>query len=127
MSVRESQRPAVAPAAAIAAGLRRRHTATRPLLALLLHGNRRERAISCRSLGWIGSGSAASVLIGPLEDPDWKVRMSAAKALGALQAEVATPNLERLLGDRNPRVRRAALTTLRRLRMSARGWTTLWL
>jgi HEAT repeat protein len=123
----DPRRPTAVPAAALAAGLRRRHTATGPLLALLMHGNRKERVISCRSLGWIGSGSATSVLIGALEDGDWKVRMSAAKALGALRVQLAEPNLERLLGDRNLRVSTAARSALRRLDGAERAASPTWL
>src|SRR5439155_48680 len=47
------RRPGLLGAAALAAGLRRRHTAVGPLLALLDSGTRRHRAISCRALGWM--------------------------------------------------------------------------
>jgi HEAT repeat protein len=127
MTESNPQRPTAVPAAALAAGLRRRHTAIGPLLALLGHGNRKERVISCRSLGWIGSGTATSALIGALEDGDWKVRMSAAKALGALRAGLAEPNLERLLGDRNPRVSKAAESAHRRLGRGERVASIAWL
>ena len=110
----EALRPGLVQAAAIAAGLRRRRTALGPLLALLRHGTRRERAIACRSLGWIGDASATATLIGALDDEEWRVRMSAARALGTLRAELAAPNLEKLTGDRNPRVRKAAESALRR-------------
>jgi HEAT repeat protein len=70
-------RPGVRPALAIAAGLRRRRTATAPLIALLQRGSRRERAISCRALGWIGATTAIPALRAALYDPDWKVRISA--------------------------------------------------
>ena len=127
MTQSDPQRPNVVPAAALAAGLRRRHTAIGPLLALLIHGNRKERVISCRSLGWIGAGTATSVLLGALEDVDWKVRMSAAKSLASLGAQLAVPNLERLLDDRNPRVVKAARSALRRLGRSERAVGLAWL
>jgi HEAT repeat protein len=108
VALSEPHPPGVTQAVAIAAGLRRRHTAIGPLLALLVHGSRRERASACRALGWIGAGTASPLLIGALEHPDWKVRISAAKALAALRAPLAAPDLERLLSDPNPRVRRTA-------------------
>jgi HEAT repeat protein len=109
------QRPAVRPALAIAAGLRRRHTAISPLIDLLQHGSRRERVISCRALGWIGAGTAVPVIAGVLGDRDWKIRMSAAKALGALRSSSSRRALEELYGDPNPRVRKAAQQAVRRL------------
>lgn len=115
----ESLRPGLSQAAAIAAGLRRRRTALGPLLALLRHGNRRERAIACRSLGWIGDASATGTLIGALDDEEWRVRLSAARALGTLRAELSAPNLEKLTGDRNPRVRKAAEFALRGIGITA--------
>ena len=109
------QRPAVRPALAIAAGLRRRRTAISPLIELLRHGSRRERVISCRALGWIGAGTAIPVITDALADRDWKIRMSAAKALGALRAQSSRRALENLFTDRNPRVRRAAHQAVGRL------------
>src|SRR5439155_1673799 len=52
------RRPGLLGAAALAARLRRRHTAVGPLLALLDSGTRRHRAISCRALGWMRAGTA---------------------------------------------------------------------
>lgn len=111
----EPQKESVRPALAIAAGLRRRRTAISPLIGLLENGNRRERVISCRALGWIGASSAVPMICHALEDRDWKVRMSAAKALGALQASSCRYELEGLLSDRNPRVRKAAQQSLARI------------
>lgn len=111
----EPQRPGLMPAIALAAGLRRRRTAARPLMVLAVHGNRRERVISCRALGWLRTGSALGVLVGALEDPEWKVRASAAKALGVFRMQVAAPALEARLDDSHPRVRGAAQMALRRL------------
>ena len=113
----ETQRPAVRPALAMAAGLRRRRTAINPLIALVQHGSQRERAISCRALGWIGAGTAVPVLMGALRDRDWKTRMSAAKALGALRAYSAKDELRHLQSDRHRHVRMAALHALRRLKV----------
>ncbi len=112
----EPQRPAVRPALAMAAGLRRRRTAISPLISLLEHGSRRERVISCRALGWIGAGSAVPVIKAALLDRDWKTRMSAAKALGALRAHSARDELKYLQIDRNRRVRKAAEQALNRLK-----------
>jgi HEAT repeat protein len=108
-------KPGVRPALALAAGLRRRRTATSQLIALVEHGSRRERVISCRALGWIGAVTAVPVLIEALQDRDWKLRMSAAKALGALRARDAAYQLRGLLSDRNPRVRKAAAQALGRI------------
>jgi HEAT repeat protein len=111
----EPQRGAVRAALAIAAGLRRRQTASGELIRLVHVGSRRERAISCRALAWIGAHTAVPVIAGALDDPDPKIRVSAAKALGALRSRSWTRQLEHLLGDPNPRVRKAALQALRRL------------
>jgi len=112
----EPQKPSVIPALALAAGLRRRRAATRPLIDLLEHGTRRERVISCRALGWIGSGTVIPTITVALRDHDWKVRMSAAKALGALHARSAKDDLKFLEIDLNPRVRKAAHQALNQLR-----------
>ena len=108
-------RPAVRSAVAVAAGLRGRHTATGPLLAMLRSGTRRERIVSSRALGWIGARHSAPVIADALGDREWKVRRSAAKALATLGAKAHTPALEMLLADRNERVRIAARRALRQL------------
>lgn len=114
VALSQPHRPQVTQAIAIAAGLRRRQTAVGPLLALLVNGRGRERAWACRALGWIGAATASSLLIGALDHPDWKVRLSATKALAALRTAAASPGLEKLLRDRNPRVRKAAQLARRR-------------
>ncbi len=103
-------------ALALASGLRRRRTATGPLMALVVNGSRRERLISCRALGWIGTPNAAAVIAEALDDSDWRIRMSAAKALGRLRADGMKAELRYLEADRNPRVRTAARAALRRIR-----------
>lgn len=108
----ERQRPTVRPALAIAAGLRRRHTAISHLAMLLQRGSRRERVISCRALGWIGAATAVPLIRDGLGDRDWKIRLSAAKALGALRASSCRRELEDLHTDPNPRVRKAAKQAL---------------
>ncbi|HEV2475386.1 MAG TPA: HEAT repeat domain-containing protein, partial [Candidatus Dormibacteraeota bacterium] len=108
----ERQKPTVRPALAIAAGLRRRHTAVSHLATLLQRGSRRERVISCRALGWIGAGTAIPLIRVGLGDRDWKIRLSAAKALGTLRASSCRRELEYLYADRNPRVRKAAKQAL---------------
>lgn len=112
----QPQRPMVRPALALAAGLRRRRSAVAPLLALLERGSRRERVIGCRALGWIGAPDAAPLLTVALQDPDWKIRMSAAKALGALRTRSAVDDLNFMQIDRNTRVRTAARFALSRIR-----------
>ena len=111
----QPQRSAVRPALAIAAGLRRRQTAVGPLIRLMEDGSRRERVISCRALGWIGSGTAVPTITRALGDRDWKIRLSAAKALGALRAQSAQSELTYLRIDRNASVRKAAEQALYRL------------
>jgi HEAT repeat protein len=84
-----ARRPTVHSAAAIAAGLRRRQVSTAPLLVLLVNGNRRQRVIGCRALGWIGARTAIPLVEAALEDREQKVRHSAGKALAALRAVAA--------------------------------------
>ncbi len=119
--LREPQRPSVRPALAMAAGLRRRRAAVGPLMTLLEHGTRRERVIACRALGWMGAGSAVPVITTALQSPDWKTRMSAAKALGALRAVSAKESLKYLTIDRNARVRAAARLALNRVKDAQHG------
>lgn len=115
MAISEAAKPGVRPGLALAAGLRRRRTATGQLIHLVERGSRRERVISCRALGWIGATTAIPLLTEALNDRDWKVRMSSAKALGALGATESVVALRYLDLDRNPRVRAAAHRALRRI------------
>jgi HEAT repeat protein len=115
VALTETLKPGARPALALAAGLRRRRTATSHLVALVQRGSRRERVISCRALGWIGARTAIPVITQALNDRDWKLRMSAAKALGALRANASRHEVRYLLADRNPRVRAAARQALRRI------------
>jgi HEAT repeat protein len=116
VALAEPPKPGVRPALAIAAGLRRRHTAMGQLISMLQHGSRREKVISCRALGWIGAGPAIPIIRDALNDRDWKVRMSAAKALGSLHAVSCRREVEFLVMiDRNPRVRQAARQALYRI------------
>ena len=108
----ERQKPTVRPALAIAAGLRRRHTAISHLAMLVQRGSPRERVISCRALGWIGAATTVPLIRDALQDRDWKIRQSAAKALGALRASSCRSELEFLCFDHNPRVRKAARQAL---------------
>ena len=50
-----------------------------------------------------------------LNDREWKLRVSAAKALGALRARDSRHEIRYLLADRNPRVRAAARQALRQI------------
>ena len=75
------RRPAVVSAAALAAGLRRRKAAIRPLGAVLATGTRRQRVISCHALGWIGGDSASALLTVALGDREQRVRLAASRAL----------------------------------------------
>lgn len=83
--LRHPRYPAVRWAAAAAAGLRRRRSAVGPLVGLLESGNRRERAVSCRALGWIGAAAAIPAVAAALQDRDPRVRASAMRSLAALQ------------------------------------------
>jgi len=103
------------PAVAMAAGLRRRRVATAALILQLRSGSRRARIASCRALGWLGAPAGVLELTLALADRDWWVRMSAAKALGAIPAYRPGPQLQACLTDRNPRVQRSARDALRRL------------
>jgi HEAT repeat protein len=118
VALTSKQRPGVLQGVALAAGLRRRHASIRPLVALVVWGSRRERAASCRALGWIGAKSAVPVVVGALGDRDWAVRASAAKTLAGLHAHLYFDELEALGQDRDPRVRKAAESAARRLWMS---------
>jgi len=102
-------------AVAIAAGLRRRHTAVTPLLGLLRAGSKRERVAACRALGWIAEGSSTRALAAALDDREWRVRASAAKALLELAEPSVAESLQGCLADRQPAVRRAASRALRRM------------
>jgi HEAT repeat protein len=106
-------RTGVIASVALAAGLRRRTTAVGPLIWLLMTGTRRQRVISCRALGWIGSKSAIPMLTSALDDREWRVRAAAAKALASLKVRPEQPHVEALLADRHPSVRRAGIRMIR--------------
>jgi len=103
-------------AVALAAGLRGRRTATAALILQLRSGSRRVRTASSRALGWLGAPAGVTELTLALGHRDWWVRMSAAKALGAIPTYRPGPHLQTCLIDRNPRVQRSARDALRRLR-----------
>jgi len=102
-------------AVALAAGLRGRRAAVTPLLALLASGSRRERAAGCRALGWIKDTTSLPTIAGCLADGDWRVRMSAAKALVRLGGVVYVPELDVLRSDPNADVQKTARIAVRRL------------
>lgn len=104
----------VQPAVAIAAGLRRRQTAVAPIVAQLSDGSPRLRAAGGRALGWLGAPAGIPVLVECLEHRDWRVRLSAAKALGKIKDFQPDSQLRACLVDRNARVRSAAHYALRR-------------
>lgn len=120
-AIRDGHRPSVRPSLVMAAGLRRRRAAIAPLIEVLEKGTRRERAIACRALGWIGATSAIPVIDAALMDPNWRIRMSAAKTLGSLRAIAAVNDLKYTTLDRNARVREAARLALNRLGGSLHG------
>lgn len=105
----------VYPAVAMAAGLRGRRTATAALILQLRAGSQRSRIASGRALGWLGAPAGISQLTVALKHPDWRDRMSAAKALGAIRTYHPGAELQACLSDRNPRVQRSARDALRKL------------
>jgi HEAT repeat protein len=107
------------PAAAMAAGIRRRRTATFALMAQLAGGSRRMRVVCSRALGWIGAPVGAQALSTALADRNWRVRMSAAKALGSISTYQPGALLHMGLLDRNPRVQQGARDAIRRLSRNA--------
>jgi HEAT repeat protein len=113
--LRSPQRRSVHPAVALAAGLRRRRTATFVLMGQMAGGSRRMRVACCRALGWIGAPVGTQALCTALADRDWHVRTAAAKALGSISTYEPGPLLEVCLTDRNPRMQRAARDAIRRL------------
>jgi len=113
--LRSPQQKSAHPAAAMAAGIRRRRTATFALMAQLAGGSRRMRVVCSRALGWIGAPVGAEGLSTALTDRDWRVRMSAAKALGSISSYQPGALLHMCLMDRNPRVQRGARDAIRRL------------
>ncbi|TMD80694.1 MAG: HEAT repeat domain-containing protein [Chloroflexi bacterium] len=105
----------VQPAVATAAGLRRRKSAVAPIVGQMSDGSPRLRAAGGRALGWIGAPAAIPVLVECLENTDWRVRLSAAKALGNIKDfQPGSQMLAACLVDRNARVRSAAQCALRR-------------
>ncbi len=113
--LRSPQQKSAHPAAAMAAGIRRRRTATVALMDQLSGGSRRMRVVCSRALGWIGAPVGAQALSTALMDRDWRVRMSAAKALGSISSYEPGALLHMCLMDRNPRVQRGARDAIRRL------------
>lgn len=105
---------AVQPAVAIAAGLRRRRTAIAPIVAQMGAGSSRFRTAGNRALGWIGAPAGIPVLVESLEHHDWRVRASAAKALGVIKGFQPGPQMIACSMDRNARVRKAAHNVLRK-------------
>ena len=74
------------------------------------------RVWAARSLSYLGDQAAGPGLIAALIDEHWRVRMTAAQALGRLKVSESLDDLVELLGDEHERVRAAAVTALRRLR-----------
>ena len=117
---------------AVAAGLRRRRTAIRPLTQLMSSGTHRQRVMCCRALGWSKTRLAIPSVLQALADPDGRVRISAIKSLTALQA-VSPPDqlqiflqIESLAQDPDFRVRGAARRSVRRLTTVLMGRAAVW-
>ncbi len=113
--LRSRRRRGVHPAVAIAAGIRRRRTATFVLIAQMAGGTRQMRVACCRALGWIGAPVGVEALCTALGECDWRVRVAAAKALGSISTYRPGTLLRMCLTDRNPRIRHAARDAMRRL------------
>ena len=79
------------------------------------------RVWAARSLSYVGHRSAGPGLIDALGDDHWRVRMTAAQALGRLNIAESLDQLVELLEDEHERVRAAAATALRRLQGSQVG------
>ena len=79
------------------------------------------RVWAARALSYVGDRAAGPGLIDALGDDHWRVRMTAAQALGRLNIAESLDELVGLLGDQHERVRAAAATALRRLRSSQVG------
>jgi len=57
------------------------------------------RSAAAWALGMLGDSTYAEDLLPLLDDPDWRVRMEAARALGVLEADRADADLDRLRRD----------------------------
>jgi HEAT repeat protein len=114
--LRSQQKRPVHPAVAMAAGIRRRRTAIFALMAQLAGGSRRMRAVCGRALGWIDAPVSIQALNTALSDPEWRVRLSAVKALGRTSTYMPGAPLRMCLTDPNAKVLRAANDVRRRLR-----------
>ncbi len=78
------------------------------------------RVALCEGLGRVGQPEEAEpVLTTALRDPDWRVRASAARALGLIGAHDADDELVRALHDERCEVRNAAAGALLALRIEA--------
>jgi HEAT repeat protein len=84
-------------------------------------GSSRLRTAGSRALGWIGAPAGIPALIDSLEHRDWRVRVSAAKALGAIKDFQPGSQMFACLVDRNVRVRTAATDALRRRDRASHG------
>jgi len=71
--------------------------------------------MAVRTLGMIGDPSATAALAGAAAHPDWKVRGSAAGALGRIGTARSLPELRNLLADGNEIVRTGAAVGMRRV------------
>jgi HEAT repeat protein len=87
-----------------------------PALAATLQGEGgRLSPYALWSLGEIGSPSAVDALSDAVRSPLWEVRWSAAKALGDVGGGHAGRALIEALGDRDERVRKAAIEALHKI------------
>jgi HEAT repeat protein len=104
-------------AASAAASLGRLGTpgAVAPLVALLESGAKGGRIEAVEALGQLGSAEAGDALSRQLLSDRPAVRAAAARALGRIRHEAASPHLEALRSDYYVDVRKAALEALARL------------
>ena len=82
------------------------------------------RAKAMAALGKLGKAESARALSMALTDQDALVRVQAARALGRVEGDQATPALGGvLMGDSDPRVRREAARVLGALRSEEARWS----
>lgn len=73
------------------------------------------RVWAARSLAYVGSKDAGPSLMIALDDPHWRVRMTAIQTLGRLGIDDVTTQLIPALDDKHARVRSAAVLALERV------------
>lgn len=102
--------------AALALGRMEERGAAEPLRRLLRDRSASVRTAALESLGRLGAGEVANEVSRLLRrDESWEVRAEAAGTIGRLLGSEALPDLQAALGDRDARVRLAALEGAERI------------